>query len=253
MPKLKAMIAVVLLCLWCLPAQAAPVRVFAAASLKTAMDQMLAKWTAASGKQGTGVYAATPALAKQIAEGAPADIFMSADQAWMDDLASKNLIRPETRSDLLGNTLVLVVAADSPASIELKEGADLRALLGDGRLAVGDTAAVPAGRYAKAALQSLQLWDGVSDRLAEAENVRAALLVVERGEAAAGIVYGSDAIADPKVRVIATFPEHSHPPIVYPVAIVAASVNPDAAPLLAYLRSPEAAGIFASQGFIVLK
>ncbi len=234
------------------PAVAANVNVFAAASLKTALDGIGANWTKSSGKQAAMVYAGTPALAKQIAEGAPADIFISADIAWMEDLAGKGLIQTATRRDLLGNTLVLIAPADSAMAADFSKPADLLGALGGGKLALADVKAVPAGKYAKAALESLKLWDAVEPSLAQTENVRAALALVARGEAPLGIVYGSDAKAEPKVRIAATFPEASHPAIVYPVALVTNAPSPDAAAFLDYLLSAEAKALFESNGFRVL-
>jgi len=233
-------------------AAAKPVHVFAAASLKTALDAIGASWKASSGKDTIMVYAGTPSLAKQIAQGAPADIFISADLDWMDYLQSKDLIRPESRCNLLGNTLVLIAPAASSVSVDLMHPVDLASLLDGGKLAVADVKSVPAGRYARAALGSLGLWDGVKSSLAQSDNVRAALAFVARGEAPLGIVYGSDAHAEPKVRVVAAFPAGSHPPIVYPAALVAASTDAEAAPFLNYLRSPAARTIFERNGFKLL-
>ena len=235
------------------PAHAEAVKVFAAASLKNALDDIGAAWMAGTGKQAVMVMAGSSALAKQIAEGAPADIFISADLAWMDDLESKGLIQSESRVNLLGNSLVLIAPQQPVQTVELSEHTDLVSLLAGGRLAVADVKSVPAGRYAKAALESLKLWDSVSDHLAQSENVRAALAFVARGEASLGIVYGSDAAAESNVRVTATFPANSHPPIVYPAAIVTASGNPDTAAFLSYLRSEESRKIFQSYGFTVFE
>ena len=231
---------------------AEPVHVFAAASLKTALDEIGASWKAAAGKDAVMVYAGTSSLAKQISLGAPADLFISADLDWMDYLQSKGLIRPETRCNLLGNTLVLIAPKDSTGEADLTHPVDLAGLLNGGMLAIADVKAVPAGRYAKTALDSLGLWAGVERHLAQSDNVRAALAFVARGEAPLGIVYGSDARAEPKVRVVAEFPPASHPPITYPVAVVAASTNADAGPLLQYLLSPAARTIFENNGFKVL-
>ncbi|KQO70003.1 molybdate ABC transporter substrate-binding protein [Methylobacterium sp. Leaf88] len=234
----------------------APVVVFAAASLKNALDAATAAWTTETGKTARISYAASSALAKQIEAGAPADLFLSADLAWMDDVAGKDGLKPGTRSNLLRNALVLIAPKDSPVALALKPGPDLAATfakaLGDGRIAMGNVAAVPAGKYGKAALESLGAWEGVKDRLAQAENVRAALLLVARGEAPLGIVYATDAVSDPSVRVVATFPAASHPPVIYPVALTKESTNPDAAALLAYLRSPAARVFFERQGFSVI-
>ncbi|MGH6819669.1 MAG: molybdate ABC transporter substrate-binding protein [Methylocella sp.] len=235
------------------PLRAESVKVFAAASLKTAIDEINAAWKAKSGDEVLGVYAASPALAKQIEEGAPADIFISADLAWMDNLDEQKLIRSETRANLLTNRLVLIAPKDSGLKLDLKPGIDLAVLLAGGRLAVGETNAVPAGRYAKAALQSLGLWDAVSGHLAEQVNVRAALQLVARGEAPLGIVYKSDAHAETEVAIAGEFPETSHPRIVYPAAIVATSKNPAAPGYFAFLFSEEAAAVFIKNGFSLLK
>ena len=236
------------------PAQASEkVTVFAAASLKNALDAINAKWTEETGKETTASYAASSALAKQIEQGAPADIFISADLAWMDYLAEKKLIKGDTRSDLLGNRIVLVTAKTDAGAVDIEPGFDLANLLGDGRLAMGAVDSVPAGKYGKAALEKLGLWPTVEAKVAGAESVRTALLLVSRGEAPYGIVYRTDAAADPGVKVVGTFPEDSHPPIIYPVAITAESKNPDASAYLEFLKSPKAAALFEAQGFIVLE
>ena len=231
------------------PVRAGEVQIYAAASLKTALDEVSALWRKETGNKVTTIYAASPVLAKQIMEGAPADIFISADLAWMDELQSKNFIRNETRKNILGNALVLIAPADNGHKIDLKPGADILGLLKGGRLATGETSSVPAGRYAKAALQSLGVWEMLQPHLAMQVNVRAALVLVARGETTLGIVYASDARAEPGVEVVATFPENSHPPIVYPAAIVSASQNPDAAAFLDHLVAVEAMDIFAANGF----
>lgn len=233
-------------------AQAADTQVFAAASLKNALDNIIKQYNAETGKAVAASYAASSALARQIEQGAPADIFMSADLDWMDYLQQRNLIKPDTRVSLLGNRLVLIAPADSSAQIEIGKGFDLATLLGDGRLAVGETSSVPAGRYAKAALESLGVWSSVEPKLAPAENVRAAMALVARGEAPFGIVYETDAAADKSVKVVGFFPEDSHPPIIYPVALTAASANPDAPAFLAYVRSAKAVPLFREQGFTVI-
>ncbi len=242
-----------LLALGLTQAHAEPVNVFAAASLKNALDEINTAWKSSSTQEAVGVYAASPALAKQIVEGAPADIFISADLNWMDELEKQTLIKTDTRRNLLGNTLVLIAPGGSGTKIALEPGVDLLAALKGGRLAVGEVKAVPAGRYAKAALESLGAWEAVSGHLAEQVNVRAALQLVARGEAPLGIVYGSDANAETKVEVAGTFPESSHPPIIYPVAIVASSNNPAAVEYVNYLGSEEAAAIFAKHGFAPIK
>jgi molybdate transport system substrate-binding protein len=231
-------------------AQAADIVVFAAVSLKNALDAVAPTFEQATGKRVAISYGASSALARQIEAGAPADLFISADLDWMDYVAERKLIRPETRRNLVGNRLVVIAPADGPRALDLKPGA-LAAALGQGRLAMGIVASVPAGRYGKAALEQMGLWAEVSGRLAEAENVRAALAFVARGEAPLGIVYETDSRAEPKVRVVARFPETSHPPIVYPVALTA-SARPEAARFLEALRVPAATAILAREGFTPL-
>ena len=234
-------------------AQQRDVVVFAAASLKNALDEIATAWSGASGgKKATVSYAASSALAKQIEEGAPTDLFISADLDWMDYRAQKGLIRPETRVNLLGNRIVLIAPKDSTVSLEIAPGFDLATALGEGRLAMANVDAVPAGKYGKAALEKLGAWDAVKDRLAQAENVRAALALVSRGEAPLGIVYKTDAAADPNVRIVATFPEDTHPPIIYPLAMTVESTNPDARALLDFLQSDTSKAAFERQGFTVL-
>jgi molybdate transport system substrate-binding protein len=226
--------------------------VFAAASLKNALDAVAADWQKKTGGQALISYAATSALAKQVEQGADADVFISADLAWMDYLAERNLIDPKTRFNLLANQLVLIAPKDSEITTTIAPGFPLAKLLGDGRLAIAGVDAVPAGKYGKAALQSLGVWDDVKDKLAQAENVRAALRLVSRAEAPLGIVYASDAKADPNVKVVGVFPADSHPPIVYPAAKLAASRSPAAGGILDYLRSSAAAPRFEEDGFAVL-
>jgi molybdate transport system substrate-binding protein len=226
--------------------------VFAAASLKNALDAIAGDWRRETGKHATISYAASSTLAKQIENGAPADLFISADRDWMDFLEHSNLIDAKSRVDLLGNRLVLIAPKDSKIDLLIRPGFDLAGALGGGRLAMADPASVPAGLYGKAALETLGVWPSVASRIAAAENVRAALLLVARGEAPLGIVYQTDAAAEPGVRVVATFPPGTHPPIVYPMALTAASANPDAPALAAYLRGPAAGARFEAQGFTVL-
>src|SRR5712672_1579624 len=185
----------------------------------------------------TGPAGASPALAKQIENGAPADLFISADLDWMDYAAARRLIVADSRANLFGNRLVLIAPASSKASAQIAPNFPLAALLGNDRLAIADPDSVPAGKYAKAALESLGVWAGVSRKLARAENVRAALVLVSRGEAPFGIVYRSDALADRKVRVVGEFPPSSHPPIVYPAALTSAGRSPIRAKFLSYLTS----------------
>ncbi|MBL6752341.1 MAG: molybdate ABC transporter substrate-binding protein, partial [Nevskia sp.] len=193
-------------------------------------------------------YAGSNALAKQIEQGAPADLFISADREWMQYLADKGLVQAQTRRELLGNELVLVAPKPSTVTLRIAAGFGLAAALGSGRLAIC-TPAVPCGKYAIAALQALSVWDSVQGHLAQAENVRAALSLVSLGEAPLGIVYASDANADPGVRVVDTFPQGTHPPITYPVALLQRATNPDAAALLQFLESAEARPFFEKQGF----
>ena len=221
-------------------AQNRDVLVFAAASLKNALDEVAAQWQRESGKKVAISYAASNTLIKQIEQGAPADMFISADLDWMDYGQQKGLIKPDTRSNLLGNRLVLIAPKDSNITADIKPGFDLAALLKGGRLAMGNVDAVPAGKYGKASLEKLGAWDGVKDKIAQAESVRAALLLVARGEAPLGIVYQTDAAADPTVKIVGTFPENTHPPIIYPIALTKDSTNPDAVAFLNFLRSPAA-------------
>lgn len=225
-------------------AHAQPLTVFAAASLKNALDEVATLATV----RPTVSYAASSALARQIENGAPADVFISADLKWMDYLQDKQLIRGATRRNLLGNRLVLVAPAGSDVSAQIRPGFPLAALLGNGRLALGDPQHVPAGRYAKAALESLGVWNSVSTKLAPAENVRVALALVARNETPLGIVYATDAASEPKVRTVAAFPEGSHPPIVYPVALTAKATDAAAA-FVALLASPAARKAFEKHGF----
>ena len=234
-------------------AQGRDVVVFAAASMKNALDEINQAWSRENGgRKATISYAASSALAKQIEAGAPADLFASADLDWMDYAQQKNLIRPETRVNLLGNRIVLIAAKDATTSLTIQPGFNLAAALGSGRLAMANVDAVPAGKYGKAALEKLGAWEGVKDRVAQAENVRAALLLVSRGEAPLGIVYQTDAAADPNVKIVGTFPQDTHPPIVYPVAITKDSGNADVQAFLAFLRGPVAQAAFERQGFTVL-
>ena len=226
--------------------------VFAAASLKNALDDAAGAFKIGGGAPAKISYAASSQLAKQIESGAPADIFISADLAWMDYVQKHNLIQPATRKNLLGNQLVLVAPADSNVQVDIKPGFDLVGMLNGGRLAMADPASVPAGKYGKAALQKLGVWDAVQPHVAGAENVRAALLFVDRKETPLGIVYATDAASDPKVKIVGVFPEDTHPPIIYPAALTVASKNPDAVKFLQFLESPAARAPFEKQGFTVL-
>jgi molybdate transport system substrate-binding protein len=236
------------------PAQAAdPTTVFAAASLKNALDEAGKAFTAQSGVPVRASYAASSALARQIEQGAPADLFASADLEWMDYLAARKLIRPETRVNLLNNRLVVV----APKAAQVSEAAFTpdwfsRALGPDGRLATGEVNSVPIGKYAKAAFEKLGLWAQVQPRLAQADNVRAALALVSRGEAPLGVVYESDAKSDPGVKVVGVFPADSHPPVVYPFAVTAEAKGEGGARFLAFLRSAAGKPFFEAQGFTVI-
>jgi len=234
-------------------AQSGDVVIFAAASLKNALDEVSTRWQRETGRKAVVSYAASPALARQIEQGAPADLFISADLEWMDYVQQRNLIRADTRSNLLGNRIVLVAPRDSTVAIRIGPGFNLSRLLGNGRLAIADTNAVPAGKYGKAALEALGVWPSVQNQIAQSENVRAALLLVSRGEAPLGIVYQTDAAADPNVKIVDAFPENSHPPIVYPIALTAASRRADAGAFLTYVRSAGARPLFEKQGFTVIE
>jgi molybdate transport system substrate-binding protein len=229
-------------------AQSSDVLIFAAASLKNVIDDLAAPCQQATGAGYKASYAASSTLAKQIAEGAPADIFISADLEWMDDVAKRHLVDASSRVNLLGNDLVLVAPKASAVALKIAPNFGLAAALGNGRLAVGDPAAVPAGMYAKAALTSLGVWNSVSSHLAPAENVRAALLLVSRAEAPLGIVYRTDALADATVKIVDVFPDSSHPPIIYPAALTTRA-SAAARKVLDYLRGPAARAVFEKQGF----
>lgn len=230
-------------------ALAKDVLVFAAASLKTALDQVAADWRDRTGKQVTISYAGSSSLARQIEQGAPADLFISASSEWMDYLQSGDLIKAGSRRDLLGNRLVLVAHGVEAARIELDAKTDLAGMLGDERLAMALVDSVPAGVYGKQALMSLGHWDALSSKVAQTDNVRAALALVSSGEAPLGIVYASDAVADVGVSVVAVFAQESHAPIIYPAAVAANSTSVDAQAFLEAMSGPGAAEIFRAQGF----
>jgi molybdate transport system substrate-binding protein len=233
-------------------AQEKSITVFAAASMKNALDDVDAAFTKQTGTKVVASYDASSVLMKQIEQGAPADVFVSADLKWMDYGSQKKLIDEGSRLNLLGNKLVLIAAKDSKlAPVTIGPGFDLAKLAGDGRITTGDVQAVPVGIYAKAALEKLGLWGSVEPKMAMAANVRAALLLVARGEAPLGIVYATDAKVEPGVKVIGVFPDDSHEPIVYPVAATK-TAKPDAALYLAFLRSSAAKSIFESYGFAFL-
>lgn len=234
------------------PAVAQEVVVFAAASMKTALDQVAAEFEAATGHEVVVSYAGSNALAQQILQGAPADIFLSAAETWMDEVEKAGLVVPGTRRDLLGNRLVLIAHGAGADAVEIGAGVDLAGMLGGGRLSMAMIDAVPAGQYGKAALQSLGLWASVEGAVAQAENVRAALALVAAGEAPLGIVYASDAVAETGVSVVATFPEGSHPPIVYPVALLTGAADAADRAFLEALSAEAADAVFAAQGFAIL-
>jgi molybdate transport system substrate-binding protein len=224
---------------------------FAAASLTDAMQAIAAGYEKTAHVTVKSSFDSSSVLARQIEAGAQADVFFSADTAWMDYLASRNLIQAASRANVLGNRLVLIAPAQSAVQLKIAPHFPLAAALGDGRLATGDPDSVPVGRYARAALTALGVWDEIAPRLARAENVRVALLYVDRGEAPLGIVYASDALADKRVRVVDTFPASTHEPIVYPIALTA-SARGEAAGFVAYLRGPQGRDIFVKYGFTVL-
>ena len=231
---------------------AEPVTVFAAASLKESVEKIAIDWKAETGNDMRLSFAGSSALAKQIEEGAPADVFISADLKWMDHLDKAGKIKSDTRVNLLGNRIVLVAPKDSTQTTTIAQGFPLATLLGDGRLAMANVDAVPAGTYGKAALEKLGVWDTVKDKVAQAENVRAALLLVSRAEAPHGIVYETDAKVDPSVRILDRSPEDSHKAIVYPAALTAETESAESAAFLAYLQGAKAHAIFTEAGFTVL-
>ena len=223
--------------------------VFAAASLKNALDDVVKAHETRSGDKVVVSYAASSALARQIEAGAPADIFVSADTDWMDYVEKRNLIKQASRQNLLRNRLVLIAPADSKVTLKIAPGFALASALGNERLAMADPNSVPAGKYGKASLEALGVWKDVQARVASAENVRAALLLVARGEAPFGIVYSTDAAAEPKVRIVDQFPENTHPPIIYPGALVTTSKSGGAASFLSSLNQPAARAVFEKHGF----
>lgn len=226
--------------------------VFAAASLKNALDAVNAACEPEVGQSATISYAASSALAKQIEQGAPADIFVSADLDWMAYLSDKGLTKKDTETKFLGNRIVLVAPAGAAPKVEIAPGFDLAGTLGGGKLAMANVDSVPAGKYGKAALTKLGVWDKVFDKVAQAENVRAALALVSTGEAPLGIVYKTDAAADKKVAVVGTFPEDTHAPIVYSVAALKDAKSTAAPAFLKCMQSAKAAKLYEEQGFTVL-
>ena len=233
-------------------AQEKSLTVFAAASLKNALDDVNAAYTAKTGVKIAASYASSSALAKQIEQGAPADVFISADTDWMAYAIGKKTINEGTRVDLLGNKLVLIAPKESDIStVQIGPGFDLAKLAGDGRVATGDVASVPVGKYAKAALEKLGSWTTAAPKFAMADNVRAALTLVARREAVLGIVYETDAKVEPGVKIVGSFPQDSYPPVIYPFATTATG-KPEATDYLAYVRSSASKTIFEKYGFTVL-
>ena len=234
------------------PARAEEVVVFAAASLKTALDEIAAEFMEETGHEVVISYAGSNHLAQQILQGAPADIFLSSAVNWMDVVEAAGLVVPGQRRDLLGNRLVLIAHGTGAAAVALEPGFDLAGLLGDGWLSMAMVDAVPAGQYGKAALQALGLWEAVAPQVAQSENVRAALALVATGEAPYGIVYASDAVAGEAVTVVAEFPEGSHAPIVFPAALLTGAADAADAAFFNALSSEAADATFAAQGFKIL-
>jgi molybdate transport system substrate-binding protein len=228
------------------------VTVFAAASLKEALDEEAGRFEADTGQHVVVAYGASSALAKQIEAGSPAALFISADLEWMDYLEQRSLLVPGSRTKLLGNSLVLIAPAKSGASLKIARGFGLAAALGAEKIAIANPDGVPAGKYAKEALQWLGVWSGVEKQAVRAENVRGALALVARGEAAFGVVYRTDALAEKSVRIVDTFPESSHAPIVYPIALVKTANARAAAAFADFLRSPAARTIWSTYGFVPL-
>ncbi|HEY8698726.1 MAG TPA: molybdate ABC transporter substrate-binding protein [Rhizomicrobium sp.] len=243
--------AAILLALAPLAARAADVTVFAAASLNDALNEVGKSWQQKTGHAAAFSFAASSVLARQIENSAGADIFISADSDWMDYLDNRGLIAHGTRRNLLGNHLVLIAPADSAVKLTIAPHFDLAGALGGGRLAIADPDSVPAGKYAKSALTSLGVWNAIVDHLAQAENVRVALAYVARGETPLGIVYTTDAMSEPKVKIVGSFPNGSHPPIVYPAALTR-DAKPLAKAFLDYVNGPEARAVFRKDGFVIL-
>jgi molybdate transport system substrate-binding protein len=234
-------------------AHGADLTVFAAASLKEALDEQVIRFQADAGSKVVVSYGASNALAKQIEAGAPVDVILSADVDWIDYLDARKLLRQGTRINLLGNRLALIAPANSTPSLRIAPGFGLAAALAGGRLAMANPDSVPAGKYGRDALQSLGVWADIQPHIARTENVRAALVLVARGEAPFGIVYATDALAEPKVRIVDTFPDDTHAPIVYPVAIVATSRSPYAQRFIDSLASPAARTVWLRHGFAMAK
>lgn len=252
LPRRHFIAACLSLAAWCTPAMAAPrpPLVLAPASLQESLTDAANAWAAAGHPRPVLSFAASSALARQVVSGAPADLFLSADEKWMDYVATKGLLAPGSRVSFLGNRIALIAPVTSQVHLAIAPGFALsRALGATGRLAMADPDAVPAGKYAEAALQNLGVWTSVASRVARADNVRAALMLVERGEVPLGIVYTTDARVSSRVRIVGVFPENSHPPITYPVARLAKSVNPEAEAFRRFLVSRAGKAIFVRYGF----
>ncbi len=232
-------------------AQAESIRIFAAASTTNALGDIINAYTAETGKAVVPSFASSSTLAKQIDQGAPADVYLSANPKWMDFIEGKGLVEPGTRINLLGNRITLIQPLSGELSIEISKDMDLAGILGDDKLAMGDPDHVPAGIYGRKALEFLGLWDSVSPKVARAKDVRAALALVERAEAPLGIVYATDAAISKKIKVVAVFPEETHPPIIYPACIIKGKAGDDAQSFFEFLKSPKAAEIFKTYGFSI--
>lgn len=250
MARFRFAFAVLFAALFATPVLAADITVFAAASLTDALNQIGKSYEAKTGNHVVFSFAASSVLARQIESSAGADMFLSADLDWMDYLDKKNLLKPGTRKTLLGNHLVLIAPAGLKINVKIAPHFDLAGALGNSRLAIADPASVPAGKYGKTALTNLGVWDSVSGKLAVAENVRTALAYVARGETTLGIVYNTDAKIEPRVHVVGTFPDNSHAPILYPVALTK-DARPAAADFEKYLESAAAKAVFAKDGFVI--
>ena len=250
MARFRFAFALLFAALFATPVLAADITVFAAASLTDALNEIGKAYEAKTGNHVVFSFAASSVLARQIESSAGADMFLSADLDWMDYLDKKSLLKPGTRKTLLGNHLVLIAPAGLKINVKIAPRFDLAGALGNSRLAIADPASVPAGKYGKTALTNLGIWDSVSGKLAVAENVRAALAYVARGETTLGIVYNTDAKIEPRVHVVGTFPDNSHAPILYPVALTK-DARPIAADFEKYLKSAAAKAVFAKDGFIV--
>jgi len=230
-------------------ASAQEIRLLVAASMSNVIDELCKTWVARGEPKCVSVYAASSALARQIENGAPGDVFISADEPWMKHVVDKKAVKADTQRMLATNLLVIIAPADSKVALTPGPGFPLAAALGDGRLSLADPDAVPAGRYAKAALTKFGVWDAVQGKIARAENVRDALAFVARSAAPLGIVYSTDAKVEPKVRIVGAFPEGSHPPVVYPMAVTANAQSPRAQAFLDFLMTPESQKVLANAGF----